>query len=673
MSDAALRALAHEAGLQLHWRDAFGADHEVIPETLRAVLATLGLPAASEAQIEASRAQLRQEATSLPPLVTAECGEPAILPVAPGRFRLDFEEGGALEGEAAPAAGGAALPAIDRPGYHRLALGDREITLAVAPRACFGLEEAAPGRRPWGLAVQLYALRRAGDGGLGDLAALQDFVPAAASHGAAAVAISPVHAQFTADPDRFSPYAPSSRAALNVLCGNPGPYDPDPQGAEEQRLEAAPLLDWPAATRARIARLRRAWERARGDGALRAELAAFRAELGDTLETHARFEALHEALFGADRTRWNWRGWPAEFCDPANPAVAAFARDHAEAVDFHAFAQFLADRGLRQAQQAARAAGMPVGLISDLAVGTDAGGSHSWSRQRQTLLGLVIGAPPDLLSREGQNWGITAFSPRGLRAHGYGAFLEMLRTSLRHAGGVRIDHAMGLARLWVAPEGWLSKDGVYLHFPVQDLLRLVALESRRHRAVVLGEDLGTLPEGFHAQLQRAGIIGMRVLWFERDGERFRPPSRWTRDAAAMTSTHDLATVAGWWCGRDLDWRARLDLLRDEAGERAERVRDRTLLWQAMRESGAAEGEEPAPEAGDRICDAAARHVGRASCRLALLPVEDALAIAEQPNLPGTLHEHPNWQRRLPGPAATLLDDPAVAARLAGLDAARRDA
>ena len=201
---------------------------------------------------------------------------------------------------------------------------------------------------------------------------------------------------------------------------------------------------------------------------------------------------------------------------------------------------------------------MGIGLISDLAVGTDSGGSQCWSRQQETLLGLTVGAPPDLLQRKGQNWGLTAFSPHGLIQNGFLTYREMLETALAHAGGMRIDHAMGLNRLWVIPDGADGSEGSYLSFPEQDLLRLVALESYRHKAVVLAEDLGTVPEGFTERLRDAGIDGMRVLWFERDkNQQFTPPAHWTSRAAAMTSTHDLPTVAGWWKGRDIEWREEL--------------------------------------------------------------------------------------------------------------------
>lgn len=664
MTDAALLELALAAGLAPRWRDVFDQEHAVSPDTLRLALAALDLPAATRAQIRESHAALAAQAEEAPPLLTARQGAPiALRGQGAGHVRIRLENG---EADAVLADG--ELPAIDTQGYHTLELPDREVVLAVAPARCLvaGDFVAERGRRLWGLAVQLYALRHPGDGGIGDFTALAQFARSAASHGADAVAISPVHAQFSADLHRFSPYSPSSRVLLNIMHIDAGAPD-DPT----DRVQAEALIDWPEASRRKLARLRLLWRNA-GPKTLR-DFAAFRVERGDVLESHARFEALHAHMLADHPRAWHWRDWPAEYRSPELPAVARFAAEHEDEVSFHAFAQFLADSGLAAAQHACRDAGMAIGLISDLAVGTDGGGSHCWSRQAETLLGLSVGAPPDLLSPAGQDWGLTSFSPRGLALHGYGAFIDMLRASLRHAGGVRIDHVMGLARLWVIPTGAGATEGVYVRFPQTDLLRLVALESRRHQAIVLGEDLGTVPDGFQDVLDEQGIAGLRVLWFERfQDTRFKPPGEWTKGAVAMTSTHDLPTVAGWWEGRDLQWREQIGMLRDPSVDHDERARDRGLLWDAFRASGAALHEPPALDEGHHAAGSAAVHIGISACDLALLPIEDALALREQPNLPGTLDEHPNWRRRLPGLAADLLDDPMAEERLAALAAARRE-
>ncbi len=670
MDDDGLRRLARAAGLAPKWKDAFGKQQDVSIDTLRAVLAALELPAGSEGDI-AHSLDLLAAHDGLPPLVTADAGRPFTVPARAGAYVIRLESGGIAEGHAAETGSGATIDAPAEAGYHRLAIDGEECILAVAPERCFSLQDAirAAGRdqpRAWGLAAQLYSLRRPGDGGLGDFGGLADLIRSAGRHGADAVSISPVHAQFSADPDRFSPYAPSSRVAQNVLHATV-----DFTGAEAASLEAADLVDWPQAARMRLAAMRRAFDRA----VERDELAAFdswRAGADEGVELHARFEALHQHHFAGGHGPWNWRDWPQALQQSGSEAVAAFARANERDVMFHAWMQHRAELGLAAAQKAAFDAGMAVGLVADLAVGADAGGSQCWSRSEETLIGLTVGAPPDLLSRDGQDWGITAFSPRGLRQHGFRAFVEMLRTALRHAGGIRIDHAMGLNRLWVVPNGAPSSRGAYLSMPEADLLRLVRLESRRHDAIVLGEDLGTVPEGFTDRLLRQGVDGMRVLWFEKDGDdEFRSPSRWTRGASAMTSTHDLATVSGWWRGRDIDWNERLGRTDDPAAARRQRARERGRLWQAMRDSGAGSGEAPGEWNGWEIVDAAVAHVGRSACEIVMLPLEDALAIEEAPNVPGTVDEHPNWRRRLPGRAADMLDEPHVAARLRSLDAIRR--
>ncbi len=658
-----LHALAEAGGLALRWKDVHGQWHDVGDDTLRSVLGALSLPAGTDAEV-ADSLQSLENPNHLPPLVTGEAGGTLVLPVAAAAYEFQLESGASTSGHAADQ-GGAALKLPDEPGYHRLRIGATETVVAVAPARCWTVADAGRGRA-WGIAAQIYSLRQPGDGGLGDFGGLASFVRNAAAHGAAAVAISPVHAQFGATPDRFSPYSPSSRTLLNVLHAAA-------DLPEAAHLEPASFVDWPAASALRSAELDRQYRAATQGGDVWQEFERFRAQEGVALEGHARFEALHAAITAAGGP-WHWRDWTDGLADASSAAVAAFAKDHAAEVTRHAFYQFLADRSLGAAQAAARDAGMPIGLISDLAVGVDSGGSQCWARPDQTLLGLTIGAPPDLLNRQGQSWGLAAFSPRGMQLHGFGVFIDMLRAAMRHAGGVRIDHAMGLARLWMVPDGASAADGVYLHFPVDDMLRLVRLESHRQRAIVLGEDLGTLPDGFQERISSAGVLGMRVLWFERAQDLgFTAPSGWTRGAASMTSTHDLPTVAGWWSGRDIEWRRDLGKLDGgaEESEQAERSRDRELLWSAMQASGAAHGAPPPPEHPDTVVDAAVRHTGMAACDLAIIPLEDVLGLREQPNLPGTLDEHPNWRRRMPGPAATLLDAPAASARLRDLDAIRK--
>ncbi len=441
------------------------------------------------------------------------------------------------------------------------------------------------------------------------------------------------------------------------------------------RLESQKLIDWPEAAGAKLALLRVLFDDFMAgpdeNAALAADFARFRADGGDLLAQHATFEALHAEQSAAGAV--DWRRWSADLRDSRSATVTVFATSRQDEVLFHIFLQWLADRSLAAAQQRARVSGMRIGLISDLAVGMDPTGSHAWSRQQEILGGLAIGAPPDIYNPRGQNWSLTGFSPRALIAGGFAAFLATVRAALRHTGGLRIDHAMGLARLWLIPDGALPSDGAYLAYPVTDLLRLLALESQRHQAIVIGEDLGTLPDGFHDTLETAGVHGMRVLWFEREGQAFAAPDRWDHGAIAMTSTHDLPTVAGWWHGTDIKTRAACDRLGkdlSEANVMAERARDRTGLWQAFEREGVAGGNAPPPENTPPAVDAAIAFVAQTNTPLCLLPAEDVLGLEEQPNLPGTMDEHPNWRRRLQGDAGSLLDAPEVAARVAKLAAKR---
>ncbi len=672
MSDALLRQLAGAAGVAVQWKDVFGETHDVAPDTLRAVLHALDFPAGSAGDVADSLVRATTLPDRLPPLITAAIGAPVDVPMPAARFALRLEDGRVFDGYASPTARGCSIPAILEAGLHDLEIGGAHTVVAVAPRACPTVREMVPGGRGYGIAVQIYSLRRAGDHGIGDFAALAEFAAAAARRGAQCVAISPVHAQFSADPGRFTPYAPSSRIALNVLHAI---TDEDAARAPDAAVpEQADLIDWPVSAQARLAALRRVYALHQRDAACMAQFAAFRERRGAALEVHARFEALHAHFLSQGSGNWHWRNWPVPFQDPHGLAVAEFAHAHADEVSFHAYGQFLADQGLAHAQGVARGAGMTVGLIADLAVGIDSGGSQCWGDPAQTLGGLTIGAPPDLLQPRGQNWGLTALSPTGMIAHGFGAFRDMLSVALAHAGGVRIDHGMGLHRLWVVPEGAAAGEGAYLHCPETDLLRLIALEAQRHRAVVVAEDLGTLPEGFQYRLQQAGIAGMRVLYFERDAHgRFTPPSQWPQQAAAMTTTHDLPTIAGWWSGHDLEWRAAMGMQDNPLADEAQRRVDRAALWDAMRESGAAQGDMPAPDAPDTVVDAALAHASGSACDLAILPVEDVLGLREQPNIPGTINEHPNWRRRLPGAAATLLEAPRVITRLETVARSRRPA
>lgn len=677
--DDAVRELAHLAGIANDWTDANGHPRRVGVESLRAILAALGYPYGTEAECRESRLRLLDTARRAP-LVTATVGSPISLggyDIARGRFgEIESEDGNKIDVTLQLVDGKLIAPAVDHPGYHRLRFGDSEVTLAVAPRRCVTVADIAPGERLWGLAVQLYGLRRDGDGGIGDTTALRMLATSARRYGADAIALSPTHSLFPADVSRYGPYSPSSRLFLNPLHADPvdvfGEERVAAAGSDErEHWEDAALIDWPAAARAKFALLERLFENfvahdLRNETALARDFRSFAHDGGDYLQSHALFEALHRKWFGAREPVWNWSEWPAHWRDPAGVAATRYAADESKAIQYQVFLQWIADRSFAAGQAHARDRGMRIGLIADLAIGMDRGGSHAWARQRDLLLGLSIGAPPDALGPQGQDWGLTGFSPQALVANGYEPFLATLRAAMRHAGGVRIDHAMGLARLWLIPQGAPPTEGAYLTYPLDDLLRLIALESHRRNAIVIGEDLGTVPHDFRSCMSDVGIFGMDVLWFTRDADGFAPPAQWRADAVAMTSTHDLPPVAGWWSDTDIATREALDLMADAAAEREARENDRGVLWRAFERAGVAQGSQPAPDMPAPAVDAAVRFVAQAASPLALIPIEDVLGLKDQPNLPGTTDQHPNWRRRLDAPASTVLDAPAAQPRLTAL-------
>ena len=651
-----LHALAAAAGIMRHWRDVDGRDHVVSDAALATVLEALGHKTGSARSIKAALARLAEGGASLPPLLVGEAGRGVPLPGGLGASRAELTD---ESGVTMPLAiEGGILAPVMQPGYYHLVVAGRATRLAIAPPRCplpFGGE-----RRLGGAALQIPALRGKRSSAFGGFGELAEAVDLLAARGCQAVAINPVHALFPGVGDNYSPYSPSSRTFLNAALADPSLLELPP-------LEASAgndLIDWPSAMPQRLAALRASF--AALSDAERARIAAANRAEGEGLARHT----LHDALFCHFRSKGaqSWREWPAAYRKPDSAAVRLFAEAHADEVEFHAYAQWLAREGLAAVQQRAVAGGMAVGLITDLAVGVHTAGSNSWAMPDAMLRGLTIGAPPDPLGPLGQNWSITGFSPQGLRDSGYAPWIAMLRAAFRSAGGLRIDHAFGLARLWVIPEGAECSEGAYLTYPFLDLVRLATLEAHRAGALVVAEDLGTAPSGFTQAVTDRAMLGMRVLWFERAADHgFIGAKDYPANCAAMTGTHDTQTVAGWWQGRDLDWAERLGRLPPAVDRaRAEAIRDwdRGLLWSTI---GTGDP-RPAPDDPAPVVDAALRHVAQTPAVLAIAPLEDLLGEAEQPNLPGTTSEHPNWRRRHGAPLHDLVSQPAVAERLQTLTA-----
>lgn len=654
-----LHMLADELGIQRRWRDVNGRVNSVADDAIGIISAALGYPSSSAAEIAQSLESVRALKLRLPKLITGEVGAPIPVPAAMLEACLTDADAGksriALEGF---------VPPVAKPGYYELAIGDHRVTLAVSPRK-FDNNLNLLGRRLWGPSIQVPALRRQREREFGNLGDLYDCVEQFAKRGADAVLISPLHALFSKDGNGFSPYSPSSRLFLNSFMG-----DPELLGFGSLPDTGIPveLIDWERGLPRRIQELRAVFDAVSADDPLlRKKLAADDAQV----RQHALFEVLDEHFRAQNLV--GWKTWPVEFQDPASPSVRSFAQEHARELDFHVFLQWLAKSGLERIQRQARDRGMPIGIITDLAVGVHVQGSDTWMLRDQMLNGLTIGAPPDPLGPLGQNWMLTTFSPLGLRESGFKGYIDMLRANFQGAGGIRIDHAFGLSRLWVIPQGARSGDGAYLSYPFEDLMRLVCLEAYLAGAIVVGEDLGTAPIDFSVAVADKGLMGMRVMWFERaadDG--FVGRDHYDRLSLATTSTHDTATVAGWWSGDDLELAENLNRFPPGVTLEAEEPRrawDRGLLWATFGQPDP----RPSPEETDPAVDAALSHIAGSNASLSILPLEDIVGLREQTNVPGTIEEHPNWRRRYPATTEELLLREKVSTRIETIIAARREA
>jgi (1->4)-alpha-D-glucan 1-alpha-D-glucosylmutase len=546
------------------------------------------------------------------------------------------------------------------------------MTLIVVPERCHQPPALEDGGRIWGPAVQLYAVRSMRNWGIGDFTDLLRLVEFCGHAGAGILGVNPLHALFPHDPAQASPYSPSSRLFLNVLYIDVEAVA-DYQESDAVRhmvsgeafrqrlrsLRAAELVDYPGVAAAKLPVLRACHEHFRAvhlaAGSLRAaEFQAFLDRHGEALRAHAVFEALQAHFHDADPGVWGWPAWPESFRSPSSPEVAGFARDHEAEAGFYAYLQWQAAMQLEAVARRAAEVGLAVGVYGDLAVGVNPGGAEAWSNQDLYALGVHVGAPPDDFNASGQDWGLPPFAPNLLEATGYAQFIATLRACMRGGGALRIDHVMGLMRLFWVPRGGTAAEGAYVAYPFDDLLGILALESRRNHCLVIGEDLGTVPEGFRPAMERAGVLSYKVLIFERhwDGA-FRPPQEYHRQALVCVSTHDLPTLRGWWLGRDIDARAALGQYQEEArqAQHGGRGHDRQRLLEALVREGLPA--QPEPSAGgaagmsDELALSVHRYLARSPSMVMMVQMEDALGAVDQVNLPGSDAGHPNWRRKLP--------------------------
>ncbi|WP_332761345.1 4-alpha-glucanotransferase [Pseudarthrobacter sp.] len=686
---------AHGVGTSFHGWD--GLPHSVAPETLTKVLAALGVPAHTNQLIEIAlaEAEVAPWRRMLPPAVVVQQGQTALVPVhvrdgSTARLTVVLEAGTGGPVDAvqqdvwvAPqdvdgvATGRAtfAVPAGLPLGWHTLqAESDgvtAEGTLVVVPARLTTADSLAE-RRGWGLATQLYSVRSKRSWGIGDFADLADLATLSGARGADYVLVNPLHAAEPVPPVQPSPYSPSTRRFFNPLY---------------IRVEAIPEIAYlKPRKRAALDSLQEQVQALNKDGERLDRNAAYAAKL-QALELlyHARRSPARQAAFDEfcrisgtgldDFALWSairedlapdHPVWTDPDCALGSPEAESLRGKLADRIGFHRWLQWICDEQLENAQQAARRAGMRLGVVHDLAVGVDLSSADAWTLRDVLAPGISVGAPPDMYNQLGQDWNQPPWHPTRLAEAGYAPFRNMLSTVLRHAGGIRVDHVLGLFRLWWVPAGNSPRDGAYVTYDHEALIGILALEAQRAGAVVIGEDLGTFEPWVRDYLADRGILGTSILWFENDGDSPLPPELYRTQALANVNTHDLPPTAGYLAGDHVALRSRLGLLeRPEAEERAEHTATLEKMMGLLRERGllpdsgaSADGSHGGaggngPDGGgseERTIEALHRLLAQTPSVLLGVALVDAVGERRVQNQPGTTEAlYPNWQVPLGGP------------------------
>jgi 4-alpha-glucanotransferase len=694
-------AAAHGIATEWSWH---GKQIDTAVETVLAVLGALGVDATTPAAVEAALAAHQDERWSrmLPPCVVTRVGRAVTVDVhvddgAPAEVWVELENGtsrhgarqvdnhhpprrvaGRMIGEAS-----FVLPDDLPLGYHTLharsGADGTSSTLIVTP-AWLGLPDRLGDRRAWGLATQLYSVRSHRSWGVGDLADLADLAAWGASVGAGFIQVNPLHAAAPVAPIEPSPYLPTSRRFVEplylrveripeyaYLAGADRMLIEEARAELQHRLADQDVIDRDSAWKAKEAALRAVYAVPRSGGR---DLAyqAYRTQAGPALDDFATWCALAEQ-YGAD-----WTAWPEAFRHPRSPQVAEFAAGHLAEVDFHRWLQWVTDEQLAATQAAARRAGMSLGVMHDLAVGVHARGADAWIYADTLARGMHVGAPPDEFNQLGQDWQQPPWRPDRLAAQAYRPFRDLAAAIVRHAGGVRVDHVIGLFRLWWIPAGRPPGDGTYVRYDHDAMIGILALEAHRAGAVVVGEDLGVVEDSARAYLAEVGVLGSSILWFEEDEQSGRPipAERWREYCLASVTTHDLPPTAGYLAGDHVRLRDSLHLLtRPLAEELAADTAHRERWLDELRGRGLL-----APGAGEEETVAALhRYLTLSPARLLGVALTDAVGDRRTQNQPGTADEYPNWRVPLTGPdgRALLLDDVLTSDRAARLAAVMRDA
>ncbi|MEF1279176.1 4-alpha-glucanotransferase [Vibrio fortis] len=691
-----LKQVAEMANLADSYVSAWGDEAQVSDETLTRLLASLGYDTSSDDALLKS-AEKKHKKDVLDPVLVLRDGEPVEVALNLGvsaresefSWRLETEQGEVLEGYLQSqvvrderAEGGPlvfALPNDLAWGYHKLVVSRKrrkkpyEMTLIITPKACFKQSPIEQGKKLWGPSVQLYTLRTQHNWGIGDFGDLKQLVADIASRGGDFVGLNPIHSLFPANPEGASPYSPSSRRWLNILYIDVSSVPEFALSAEaqqtvgsaefQQRLQKARDAHWVNYTE--VSELKMSIlpllftefkHRHLDKNSDRAQaFLAFVEEGGDSLMHQAAFDALHAELHAEDSNMWGWPVFPEKYRTFESPATQKYIKENIEKVHLYMYLQWLADCQINDAQSLAEEKGMAVGLYRDLAVGVADSGSETWADEGNLVMDASIGAPPDILGPLGQNWGLPPLNPEVLQATGYDAYIKLLRANMKHCGALRIDHVLGLLRLWWIPKGEDATQGAYIYYPVQDMLAILALESHRYQCSVIGEDLGTVPDEIVDILADAGVHSYKVFFFETSEEDggFISPKHYASQSMAALCTHDMPTLRGFWHCDDLKMGQEIGLypnqeqlngLFDDRLECKQGILD-SVAWHGFLPDGVGRDASQVPM-DSYLAEALQLHVAAGSSTLLSVQLEDWLEMEQPVNIPGTVDEYPNWRRKL---------------------------
>jgi 4-alpha-glucanotransferase len=689
MESKRLDSAAQAAGISLSYINAHGKPQSIGADTKRRLLDAM------------HKADAKASVAPVPNVKVFTAGKKMPLAVeGRGEFSwlLTTEEGHQHKGHAT---GGKTLnlPAKLPEGYHTLTLTQDDLRfhcrVIVAPKRCYEPQALLEGKKLWGACVQLYTLRSDSNWGIGDFGDLKKMLVSVGERGGAFIGLNPIHALYPANPESASPYSPSSRRWLNVIYIDVNALDDFKNSKEaqawwklsttQQALKQARDADWvdySTVTALKMAALRLAWKGfSQRDDEQMAAFRQFVMQEGESLYWQAAFDALHAYQVKEDEMRWGWPVWPDAYQSVDTPEVKAFCEKYADEVDFYLWLQWLAYSQFAACWQVSQGYKMPIGLYRDLAVGVAEGGAETWCDRELYCLKASVGAPPDILGPLGQNWGLPPMDPHVMAARAYEPFIDLLRANMQNCGALRIDHVMSVLRLWWIPYGETADHGAYVQYPVDDLLSILALESKRHQCMVIGEDLGTVPVEIVSKLRDSGVYSYKVLYFENDHEKtFRAPKAYPEQSMAVATTHDLPTLRGYWESGDLTLGKTLGLYPDEEVLRG-LYQDRELSKQGLLDALHKQGCLP-KRAGHKaslmsmtatLNRGLQRYIADSNSALLGLQPEDWIDMAEPVNIPGTSYQYKNWRRKLSTTLEKMFADDGVNKLIKDLDKRRKAA